>query len=188
MATASVRSLPMTDAFYVPDGDRFAPTAWTRGPWEREAQHAGPPAALVARAIEGLEPAGQLQVARFTFEVLRPIPLTELRIEARVVRPEGGCSLPMPRCWTSAGRWPGPACGRSVLPLSRSPQPARNPHRSTRPSTRRRNRCSIRPGKARATSPRWSGGDPEAPSSSRARRQCGCARESHRSQGRSPRR
>jgi Thioesterase-like superfamily len=87
MATASVRSFLMTDAFYVPDGDRFAPTAWTRGPWDREAQHAGPPAALVARAIEGLEPAGQLQVARFTFEVLRPIPLTELRIEARVVRP-----------------------------------------------------------------------------------------------------
>jgi Acyl-CoA thioesterase C-terminal domain/Acyl-CoA thioesterase N-terminal domain len=87
MATASVRSFLMTDAFYVPDGDRFAPTAWTQGPWDREAQHAGPPAALVARTIEGLEPAGQLQVARFTFEVLRPIPLTELRIEALVVRP-----------------------------------------------------------------------------------------------------
>jgi hypothetical protein len=77
----------VTDAFYVPDGDRFAPTAWTRGPWDREAQHAGPPAALVARAIEGLEPVGQLRVARVTLEVLRPIPLTTLQVEARVVRP-----------------------------------------------------------------------------------------------------
>lgn len=77
----------MTDAFYVPDGDRFAPTPWTRGPWDRDAQHAGPPAALVARAIEGLEPADGFQVARFTLEILRPIPLTPLRVEARVVRP-----------------------------------------------------------------------------------------------------
>lgn len=77
----------MTQAFYVSDGDRFVPTPWTRGPWDSEAQHAGPPAALVARAIERLEPAGPFQVARFTLEILRPIPLTPLRVEARVVRP-----------------------------------------------------------------------------------------------------
>jgi hypothetical protein len=41
----------------------------------------------VARAFEGLEQAVQMRVARFTLEVLRPIPLTPLRIEARVVRP-----------------------------------------------------------------------------------------------------
>lgn len=87
MGTESLPSSLVTDAFYVPDGDRFAPTPWTRGPWDREAQHAGPPAALVARAIERLEPASQMQVVRFTLEVLRPIPLTALRIDARVVRP-----------------------------------------------------------------------------------------------------
>lgn len=77
----------MTDAFYVPDGEGFAPTPWARGPWDSGAQHAGPPAALLARAIEGLEPAGEFQVARFTLEILRPIPLSALQIEARVVRP-----------------------------------------------------------------------------------------------------
>jgi Acyl-CoA thioesterase C-terminal domain/Acyl-CoA thioesterase N-terminal domain len=87
VATASLPSSLVTDAFYMPDGDWFAPTLWTRGPWDPEAQHAGPPAALVARAVESLEPAGQWQVARFTLEVLRPIPLTALRIEAGVVRP-----------------------------------------------------------------------------------------------------
>jgi Thioesterase-like superfamily len=75
------------DAFYVRDGDSFSPTPWTRGPWDPNAQHAGPPAALVARAIEALEPADEWQVARFTLEILRPMALTPLRVEARVVRP-----------------------------------------------------------------------------------------------------
>jgi Acyl-CoA thioesterase C-terminal domain/Acyl-CoA thioesterase N-terminal domain len=80
-------SVLVSDAFYVPEGEWFTPMPWTRGPWDSEAQHAGPPAALVARAIEDLDPTGQLQIARFTLEILRPIELTPLRIEARVVRP-----------------------------------------------------------------------------------------------------
>lgn len=72
-------------AFYVSDGDRYLPTELTRGPWSAEAQHAGPPAALIARAIESLEGDG-LQLARFTLDVLRPVPLVPLRVEARVVR------------------------------------------------------------------------------------------------------
>lgn len=75
----------MPEAFYVPDGDRFVPTELTRGPWSAEAQHAGPPAALIARAIESLEPGG-LALARITLDVLRPVPLTPLRVEARAVR------------------------------------------------------------------------------------------------------
>jgi Acyl-CoA thioesterase C-terminal domain/Acyl-CoA thioesterase N-terminal domain len=78
------------DAFYLPDGDgRFVSMGWTRGPWTPEAQHAGPPAALVARAIERLEPGDEMRVARFTMEVLRPIPVTPVWVEARVVRPGG---------------------------------------------------------------------------------------------------
>jgi hypothetical protein len=75
----------MPGAFYVPEGDRFIPTELTRGPWSPEAQHAGPPAALVARAIESLE-GENLQLARFTMDVLRPVPLTPLRVEARAIR------------------------------------------------------------------------------------------------------
>ena len=77
----------MGEAFFVRDGESFRPTPWTRGPWDPSAQHAGPPAALVARAIEALEPDGQWQVARFTLEILRPIPLTPLRVEVRIARP-----------------------------------------------------------------------------------------------------
>ena len=45
----------MTDlpsCLYEPDGDRFVPTGLTRGPWDRGFQHAGPPAALLAHAVE----------------------------------------------------------------------------------------------------------------------------------------
>jgi len=73
------------DAFYVPDGDAFVSTEWTRGPWDPRAQHAGPPAALVGRAIEALEPRG-FQVARFTMEILKPIPIARLRVEVTPVR------------------------------------------------------------------------------------------------------
>ena len=75
----------MPDAFYVADGDAFVSTEWTRGPWDARAQHAGPPAALVGRAFEQLDPAG-FQVARFTMEILRPIPIARLHIEAKPVR------------------------------------------------------------------------------------------------------
>lgn len=74
------------EAFYLPDGDRFVPTDLTRGPWSPDAQHAGPPAALLGRAIERLDPPGML-VARFTMEILRPVPLSPARVEARVDRP-----------------------------------------------------------------------------------------------------
>ena len=77
----------MADAFYIRHGERFVPTELTRGPWSADAQHAGPPAALLGRAIEALEPVGELAVARVTVEVLRPIPLRALSVEARVVRP-----------------------------------------------------------------------------------------------------
>lgn len=77
----------MADAFYIPDGDRFVSTEWTRGPWTAEAQHAGPPSALIARAIERLEPGSAMRVARFTGEILRPVPIRPFRIETRVVRP-----------------------------------------------------------------------------------------------------
>jgi len=76
----------VSEAFYLPDGDRFVSTDLTRGPWSAKHQHAGPPAALVGRAIEALEPAG-LAVARFSLEILGPLPLVPLRVETRVARP-----------------------------------------------------------------------------------------------------
>jgi Thioesterase-like superfamily len=70
---------------YVPEGDVFVPTELARGPWDPNAQHGGAPAALLARAIEAA--AGELVVARLTYEFLRPVPLEPLTVATRVVRP-----------------------------------------------------------------------------------------------------
>ena len=75
----------VSDAFFIPDGDSFVSTDWTRGPWDPRSQHAGPSSALLGRAFERLEPAG-LQVARFTIEILKPIPIGRLTVVAKPVR------------------------------------------------------------------------------------------------------
>lgn len=77
----------MPDAFYEPDGDGFLATELTRGPWDRESQHAGPPAALLGRALEQLPGAEEFQVGRVTFEILRPVPIGPVAIATRVLRP-----------------------------------------------------------------------------------------------------
>jgi hypothetical protein len=67
--------------------DRFRATQLTRGPWDPGAQHGGAPAALLGRAIERVEPGSGMRVARITFELLRPVPVAELRVETELVRP-----------------------------------------------------------------------------------------------------
>jgi Thioesterase-like superfamily len=73
------------DAFFAPDGDRFVPSELTRGPWDPDSQHAGPPAALIGRAIDAH--GEQAQVGRITFDILRPVPIAPLSISVEVVRP-----------------------------------------------------------------------------------------------------
>lgn len=77
----------MPDAFYELDGDGFRATELTRGPWDPGSQHAGPPSALIGREIERLEDSADFQVGRLTFEILRPVPIGPLAVEARIVRP-----------------------------------------------------------------------------------------------------
>jgi len=75
-------------AFFVPlAGGRFLATPHTRGPWDPAHQHAGPPAALLGRALERCEPREGTLLARLTFEILRPVPVAEVEVSARAVRP-----------------------------------------------------------------------------------------------------
>jgi hypothetical protein len=69
------------------DGDRAVPSELTRGPWDPHAQHAGPPSALLARALELCEPRDGLRIGRVTVEILAPIPIEPLTVSARVARP-----------------------------------------------------------------------------------------------------
>ena len=77
----------MHDPLFTTDGERFLPSELTRGPWDPEAQHAGPPAALIGRAIERCPGIDGGHVGRVTVEILRPVPLEPLEVKARVVRP-----------------------------------------------------------------------------------------------------
>jgi hypothetical protein len=78
----------MGESFYTRSGEgSFPATELTRGPWDPQAQHAGPPSALLGREIESLDDAGEFQVGRVVFEILRPVPIGEVRIESKVLRP-----------------------------------------------------------------------------------------------------
>ena len=107
----------MPEAFFVATEDGYEPTELTRGPWDADSQHAGPPAALIGREIERLstpakaakaspgtpgitpatsspsapgvprEPSTDWQLGRITYEILRPVPMTRLTVSAEVERP-----------------------------------------------------------------------------------------------------
>lgn len=78
--------VPDAEPLFTPDDGRFVPSGHTRGPWDPRAQHGGPAAALVARAVEGEVGAG-FTVTRFTIELLRPVPLAPVAVTARVTKP-----------------------------------------------------------------------------------------------------
>ncbi len=75
-------------SFYEPDGagGRFRSTAWTRGPWSRDHQHGGPPAALLVRAVEAALSDRDRAIVRFTVEFLRPVPIGPLRVETEPLK------------------------------------------------------------------------------------------------------
>lgn len=73
-------------AFYSKVTDnRFASSEHTRGPWDERSQHAGPPAALLGRAIEHVAPP-HMRVARITYDIARPVPIAELTVTTTVIR------------------------------------------------------------------------------------------------------
>ncbi len=72
--------------FYLPVAeDRFESTEHTRGPWDAALQHAGPPAALLGRAVEATS-RPEMRVARLTFDIARPVPIAPLDVTASIVR------------------------------------------------------------------------------------------------------
>jgi hypothetical protein len=81
----------VSDAFFVPADrpDRFVATPHTVGPWDRRLQHAGPPSALVTRAVEATPSTidGPTQLARITVEILSGVPVGEVTVRAAVARP-----------------------------------------------------------------------------------------------------
>lgn len=77
----------MSDAFFLPlDDERFRATEHTGGPWDPQLQHAGPPSALLARAVERTPGGWPAVVARVCVDILGPIPVAELTVRSSVTR------------------------------------------------------------------------------------------------------
>ena len=84
---------PVSTSFYVTQGtsdtgrETLLPEPTTAGPWSPDSQHGGPPAALLARAVESLDTGSPRSVGRLTMELLGPVPVGPLSVSASVVRP-----------------------------------------------------------------------------------------------------
>lgn len=76
----------MLDAVFHPDGELLVPTELARGPWDPRAQHGGAASGVLGRAIERCDPVDGLAIVRVVVDLLRPVPLAPLRIEAHVER------------------------------------------------------------------------------------------------------
>ena len=69
-------------AFTVLSPRKVLASELTRGPWEPQHQHAGPPIAMVCRALEAVaQDHGLTHIGRLTANLLRPVPIGELEIE-----------------------------------------------------------------------------------------------------------
>ncbi|MEV0719524.1 thioesterase family protein [Asanoa sp. NPDC050611] len=140
----------MEDAFYRPTGDpsRFESTPHTQGPWGAGLQHAGPPSALLARAIEALPStlAGEAHLARLTVEIFGAVPVDELTVTAAVLRP--GRSVELVEATAEAG-------GRTVL-SARGWRIRRTELELPRPARPRLEPAPMRPSVASVfTDPAW---------------------------------
>jgi Thioesterase-like superfamily len=77
----TTESMP-SSAYTALDGDSYHSSLLTRGPWHPDHQHAGPPIALVCRAIENAAlKLGLTHLSRITANLLRPVPIRDLTIE-----------------------------------------------------------------------------------------------------------
>lgn len=174
---AAVTSPIPPGPFYLPHGERtgdgggtvgeFEATPSTTGPWYADAQHMGPPSALLVRAMERLpesRPGGAeagWRLARASVEVLGMVPAGPVTVTAEVERPgrtiellsatmsAGGRDVLRARAWRlAAGDTAGAEQG-AVPPL---PGPGTGTIRTERPD-------GWLPGFLDATEWSWLGGD-----------------------------
>ncbi|RDI55579.1 thioesterase family protein [Nocardia mexicana] len=78
----------MADAFYTRTGEHtFTPSSATGSPWGPDTQHAGPPAALLVRALEQHESPAPRRLRRICLDILAPVLMGAVDIEVDTVKP-----------------------------------------------------------------------------------------------------
>ncbi len=79
----------LPDSFFVATRDEpgaFDSTSATAGPWSSEAQHGGPPSALLTRALDAAAAERGLRLVRVSIELARPVPVAPVRVRTEVVK------------------------------------------------------------------------------------------------------
>src|SRR3712207_2019243 len=84
---------------FTADGELLVPTAHAGGPWDPGSMHGGAPSGLIARAVERLAP--EMRLGRLTVELLGPVPLEPVQVEAAITKP--GRSFQIADATLSAG-------------------------------------------------------------------------------------
>jgi acyl-Coa thioesterase superfamily protein/acyl-CoA thioesterase superfamily protein len=80
--------MDLPTALYLPlDATTFEATALTIGPWDPGLQHAGPPAALLAREAERASGIAGGQTVRLAFDIFAPVPVGPVQVTTSIVRP-----------------------------------------------------------------------------------------------------
>jgi hypothetical protein len=73
-------------AIYRVDGNSVVTSPDAAGPWDRRMQHGSAPSALVTWAAERIPTPVPMNIARVTIDLMRPVPVAPLMIEAKVLR------------------------------------------------------------------------------------------------------
>jgi hypothetical protein len=96
---------PPAESWYVVLGeDRLGSTEATAGPWSPQAQHGGPPAALLGRALESIDEGSPRVIGRFTMDLLGPVPVDVLQVTTTVPRRGRNVSLRRAELSDTSGR------------------------------------------------------------------------------------
>ena len=173
----------MDSAFYVLQGDRFVSSELTRGPWDPDSQHAGPPAALIARELER-----RRELAVRPDHLRDPEAGADRAADGEHGSRAAGAKRRAARC-DARGRGRRAVIRATAWRVVRtavelpSASPARTPavrlgrarRWRRRPTVHRR--ASSKPGRTTATTRRWSIDFSPGAFSSRGRRPCGCGCE-----------
>lgn len=84
---ASMNARPeLMEAIFRVDGDRVTVSPLAAGPWDPTMQHGSAPASLVVWLAEAIPTAVPMRIARVSIDLMRPVPLKPLKIEAEVLR------------------------------------------------------------------------------------------------------
>ena len=74
------------EPLFTHENNRYLPTLWARGPWDPQLLHGGPPAVLLARALEDARDDPDLLIARLTVDLMRPVRMAPLHTTTQLVR------------------------------------------------------------------------------------------------------